>query len=87
MKTRLEGKLAHQEAQRMARFGHKRWIGYREKDGSYVAERLTTESLKRCLLAVGTKGNWTLIETDGSSNKGWWWLGCNILRQLKRGAA
>lgn len=86
-KDRIEGVGAFQEAQKRARFGHRRWVGYRTKDGVYVAERLTAEAMKRCLLSAGTKGHWTLIETDGSSNMGFWWLGCNLINQLKRGIA
>ncbi len=82
---KFEGENAYWEALRMARYGRKAWVSYRTKGGQRVAERLTVDSIKRCLVAVGTKGHWTLIETDGSSTKGFWWLGCNLLAQLKRG--
>lgn len=82
---KIVGKGAYQQALRKARFGHRAWVSYRERDGTPVAERLTSESMKRCLLSTGTQGNWTLIDTDGTSTTGFWWLGCNVINQFKRG--
>jgi hypothetical protein len=82
--NRITGPGCFQQALRKARFGHRRWIVYRDANGP-CAERQTAESLKRCLLTVGTQGNWTLICEDGVPMKGFWRLGINLLSQSRHG--
>lgn len=81
---RIDGKGCYQEALRKARYGRYDWIVYRDNYGAH-AEWKSPESVKRCLLASGTKGNWTLICKGGTPMKGFWWLGINLLRQMKLG--
>lgn len=81
---KIEGAGCYQIAVRKARFGRHDWIVYRASAGA-CAERKSPESVKRCLLASGTKGNWTLICEGGTPMKGFWWLGLNLLRQMKLG--
>lgn len=57
---RIGGPGSFQIAKRKARYGHRDWVVYRNLEGS-IAELKTPESVKRCLLASGTKGNWSLI--------------------------
>lgn len=83
--SELTGPGAFQEAQKKARFGHRDWIGWRSPTG-YRAAPKTRENVKRMLLDVGTKGNWTLIMADtGCPMRGFWWLGINLIRQAKYG--
>lgn len=81
---RIDGKGCYQEAMRKARFGRRDWVVYRDSEGSH-AEAATPAALKRALLASGTKGNWTLICSGGTPMKGFWFLGINVIRQMKRG--
>ena len=77
-----------QDVQIKARFGHKDWIYWQERDGTYRAEWRSPESIKRALLASGTKGFWALVMADsGCPMKGFWAMGINILSQSKRGWA
>lgn len=91
-KRAIFGPGCGQEAAKKSRYSHKSWIVYKTADWSdgtdweWVAEPLTRDSLKRCLIASGTQGKWTLID-NGVSSIGFWWLGCNLLKQIKRGAA
>lgn len=75
-------------ARNKARYGHRDWIVWKDKDGSGRAERLTAATMKECLLACGTKrGSWTLVcKNDGTGMMGFWWLGLNLIRQCKRGS-
>jgi hypothetical protein len=82
--------VTHQEAtslaQRKARYGHRDWIVWKNKAGESFAERLTAESMKRCLLDKGTQGRWLLVcASRGDYVLGFWWMGLNLIRQCKRG--
>jgi hypothetical protein len=81
---KIDGPTCYQQAIRKARFGHHDWIVYRDATGTH-AERKSPESVKRALLASGTKGNWSLICAGGTPMKGFWWLGINLLAQMKEG--
>lgn len=75
-----------QDVQVKARFGHKDWIYWRQADGSSRAEWKSAESMKRALLATGTKGFWCLVTADdGHLMKGYWRLGITIYRNSLRG--
>lgn len=80
------GDGAFDYAKRMSRYGHKDWIVYRDRNGALNARRISAESVKLALLAVGTQGKFTLIPGDGSHN--WivsWHLGINFILNLKAG--
>jgi hypothetical protein len=82
---RFDGKDSFANAQRMARYGHTDWLWWVDSSGAH-ATRKTQETLKAVLLAVGTKGKWTVISaSDAVPLKGFWWLGLNMLRQMKAG--
>lgn len=68
------------EATKKARYGHKDWVWW---NGQALPK--SPESMKRCLLDCGTKGNWTLICADGTPMKGFWYLGINLLRHMQIG--
>lgn len=81
--NRIEGEGCFREAARRSRFGHRDWVVYDTPKGP-VAERVSAESIKRCLLASGTKRNWALIQ-GGVPSKGFWRLGINVLALIRRG--
>ena len=75
-----------QDVQTKARYGHKDWIFWVEKDGTKRAEWRSAASVKRALLASGTKGFWCLVHADsGCPMKGFWAMGINLIRQSKWG--
>jgi hypothetical protein len=77
---RIDGPDCFAAAKRRARFGHREWIWWRDAHGEHAA-RVTAESLKEALLAAAwTKGKWTLISSDGTLIRGFWWLGVNMTR-------
>jgi len=74
------------EARRRARYGHRDWVAWRGRDGVLRAEPKTAESVKRALLAVGTKGSWYLIDrSTGTLNLMDWPIGLNVIKQARRG--
>lgn len=81
---RIDGQGCYHKALIKARFGSSDWICWRDQEGSHAA-RKSPETVKAMLLAVGTKGNWSLICSGGTPMKGFWWLGLNLLRQMKMG--
>ncbi len=77
---------AYRLAQHKARYGHRDWLVWKNKEGENFAEPLNADSMKRCLLAEGTQGRWLLIgKNRGEDDLGFWWMGLNILRQIKKG--
>jgi hypothetical protein len=56
-----------QEVQVKARFGHRDWLHWRDRNGEHHSERKSAETLKRCLLQTTERrcavlGQW---ESDG----------------------
>lgn len=72
--------MTFEEAKRKARYGHKDYIAIPTTDGE-VYERLTVATLKRAMLAAGTKGKLYVI---GASNAVLyahsWRIGVNMMR-------
>ena len=77
--------LRFQDVVRKARFGHREWIWWKDKTGNPCASRLTADSMKRCLLDVGTQGKWFLLCTDGTSMIGYFWLGIIQISRIRHG--
>lgn len=80
------GMLHIQAIQRKARYGHKDWVIWKDRDGSYRAAPKSIESVKSALLATGTNGDWDLI----GANDAWtmncsWKMGLNMLKQMRYG--
>lgn len=74
-----------QVAKRKARYGHRDWLVWTNRHGIRTSAVKSPESVKRCLLESGTKGRWSLICSDGAPMVGYWWIGLNLLRQMKVG--
>ena len=75
----LTGPRAYQEAERRAVYGHKRYICWDENETGHAA-RLTSKTLKRAMLAMGTQGQFYITPSFGIFG---WHVACNILRELK----
>jgi len=75
-----------QEVERKARFGHKDWLHWCDRQGQFHSEWKTPKSMKQCLLDCGTQGWWCLVMANsGCPMKGFWAMGINLLAQMKRG--
>lgn len=73
-----------QEAQRKAKFGHRDWMAYRDRNGEHVVAPLTKSGIKAALLANGTKGNFTLIAANsGTLHRYSWSFGIGMLRNAR----
>jgi hypothetical protein len=84
--TKTNTATTYTEVQRKARYGRHDWIAWYDKAGRFHGERKSIESVKRCLLDTGTQGQW-LIVTSGKWGDmlGAWWIGINMISQMKRG--
>ena len=75
-----------QDIQVKARFGHKSWIYWRNREGVSMAEWLSASSVKRALLDCGTTRFWCLVHADsGCPMKGFWSMGINLIKQSRYG--
>lgn len=76
--------MTFQEAQRKARFGHRDWIFFTDKDGSDVCERSSASVIKRAMLATGTSGRFYLLAAStGVPFLMSWRLGVIAIRNAK----
>lgn len=82
-----EGEDAYQMAKRKARYGHRNWFAWRDKDGRSFAAPATAESCKLAMLTTGTQGRFTLLSaSDGTAHSSSSWELANIwLARLKAG--
>jgi len=75
-----------QEIQGKARFGHRDWVCWHDRNDLFHAERESAESVKKALLSVGTQGRFVVVEANtGHLHLTGWWVGLNIIRQYRRG--
>jgi hypothetical protein len=72
-------------ARRKARYGHRDWLVWKGRDGAWNAAVRSPASIKRAMLAAGTKGRWHLISDGGPSQIGFWAMGLIMLRNAKVG--
>lgn len=73
-------------ASRKARYGHRDWIAWTDREGTLQTAPKSAETVKRALLAVGTKGQWYLVDrSTGTLNLMDWPIGINVIRQARRG--
>lgn len=72
-----------------ARYGHRTWVMYLGRDGLWHGARATADTLKRAMLATGTKmadnHSCTIVGADGNFTIGFWWLVNNMRRQYMHG--
>lgn len=79
------GKYAADIARHKSKYGHCEWVLWTGKDGQACSAKLTADTIKAAMLATGTQGKFTIYYPDGIPVCGYWWLGCNIIRQIKLG--
>lgn len=70
---------SYEEAKRKAVRGHSDWIAYTARDGQRTFERMTAGAVKRAMLAMGTKGHFTLIEANTAVGYRYSWRSAVIL--------
>lgn len=79
--------ITYEQAVKKARYGHRNWIIYQPKGSEEVAEPATAEALKRAMLAVGTKGRFTLLAASTAiGHRVTWRLAVTLLRNARMGA-
>lgn len=80
------GRDAYNVAQRKASYGHRDWLVWTDRAGVNHAARKTPENVKTMLLQTGTQGEWALVcANSGCGLRGFWWMGINMINQMKRG--
>ena len=77
---------AYNLARHKARYGHRSWIVYDNKQGESFAEAMNADSLKKAMLATGTQGIFLIIGPKrGEDDLCRWWMANNIRRQFLKG--
>lgn len=71
-------------AKKKARYGHKSWIVWRDRDGIWNAAVESVETIKAAMLAVGTQGRWTAVSRIDHVQR--WRDGVRILGNARVGA-
>jgi hypothetical protein len=74
---------AYTLAKRKSRFGHRDWIVWKDRNGEFHAELATADSFKAAMLAVGTKGAFSVEGSDGCSYYMTWRLAVSWRRNLQ----
>lgn len=75
--------MTFEEAQRKARYGHRDYIEVVGTEGE-TYELLTVSSIKRALLAGGTKGKFMVIAANSAVlHINSWRIGLNMIRNAK----
>jgi hypothetical protein len=75
-----------QTAKRMARYGHRDWLIWTPDGQETKSAKLSSGSIKQCLLEMGTKGRFSVISASTAiSFRHGWRTGINILNQFKYG--
>jgi hypothetical protein len=81
----MTGSDAYALAHRKARYAHRDWIVWKDRDGDYHAEEATASSVKSALLAIGTKGYFTCVDGKGISYHQTWATSILWHKNLKKG--
>jgi hypothetical protein len=77
---------AFSTARRKAVKGHNDWLVWRNRDGSWSAERSGPGAVRSAMLATGTQGRWHLVAANnGVSHVCGWRLGITLIRNAKHG--
>lgn len=76
---------AHEIAIRKAQHGHKTWLCFRRRDGSWVARLYNADAVKAALLAVGTQGRfyWYSANSGTPNLCRSWHYGLHLLKCAK----
>lgn len=84
--TIIMGETAFQVAVRKARYGHRDWIVWKDKDKQTYAAPMNMKSLKIAMLTHGTNDDFWLIHKNcGTMSYVCWAMAVNIRYQMKLG--
>ena len=73
-------------AKRKARYSHRDWLFWKDRNGTSHSARRDSATLKAAMLASGTQGKWFIVQAStGTLVKGFWRLGINLLKNAKFG--
>jgi hypothetical protein len=81
--TDMTGEEAFKLATNKARYGHKSWIVWADRNGAWNAMVESASSVKQAMLDVGTQGRWTAVSRNNYIQR--WRDGCQILRNARVG--
>lgn len=71
-------------ARRKARYGHRDWVVWCDRNGDWHTDRYSVASLKAAMLAIGTKGHFSVIEASTAIGHRYNWpLACLARRNAK----
>ena len=62
----MNKRTPYEKARHMARYGHRHWIVWTTKQGERRADRLTPDTIKQAMLAMGTQGHMSMVSPDGT---------------------
>lgn len=79
----MTGEDAYALAAKKARYGHKSWIVWQDRDREWHADVESASAVKRAMLAVGTQGRWTAVSRHNYVQR--WRDGLRILRNAAVG--
>lgn len=75
---------AFELARRKARYGHRDWVVYRRRDGSWSAAQYSAAAIKAAMLEMGTAGHFSLIAAStGIGHRYNWPMGCLAIRNAR----
>lgn len=77
------GKDVGQLVRRKAKYGHRDWLFWKDRNGEPCAALCTKDSIKAAMLASGTQGVFLLYSRYGGSMLGSWSLGALWLRNAR----
>jgi hypothetical protein len=81
----MTGTEAFALAKNKAGYSDYSWVVWENKDGSFSAERASTDTLKCALLAIGTQGSFYLFQArDRCSQIMTWGMGIIVWRQFAK---
>lgn len=79
---------AYALARRKARYGHRDWVIWQDRDGNWHTDRYSRASLKAAMLAVGTQGHFTVLAASTAVGHRYNWpMACLGFRNAKWMAA
>lgn len=82
----MTSQQAFELAKRKARYSDFDWVVWKDKSGTFYAERATYQSIKKALLAVGTQGKFNVIQSRTAwSHLCGWRSGVNEMLHRRRG--
>jgi hypothetical protein len=81
----MTGSDAFDIAKRKATKGHRDWLVWRGADGAFIAAARSAETVKRAMLASGTRRRWYLICPRGINHIQNWAMGVLMIRNSRYG--